>query len=98
MFASIIRSTMGAALLFCFGHLSGAAFADGPKLKASGVIPMTLVGASSDVDRAKILRAINEWNFALSRDQKCVDYPAMARVAARHRPALPELKGCGEAR
>jgi hypothetical protein len=66
MFASIIRWTMGTALLLCFGYLSGAALADEPKLKASGVIPVTLVGAFSDVDRAKMLRAINEWNFALN--------------------------------
>ena len=115
MFASIVRWTMGTALLLCFGHLSGAALADEPKPRAPGVIPVTLAGAFSDVDRAKTLRTINEWNFALngrlhfellgdanlspmaasySRDQKCVDYPAIAQVVGLHHLELRELKWC----
>ena len=185
MYASIVRRlTMGAALVLCFGHLSGAAIADEPRRKEPGVISMTLVGALSDEHRAKILRAVNEWNVALNgklhlelladanqspiwtivavtessrhsgpqalglalpfpngggvvlvhldkigrrdvggvirhelghvlglrldgsqrltaasygaRDHMCIDYPAMAQVAALHRLELGNLKWCGE--
>jgi hypothetical protein len=180
---SIFRRLCALAVLLSMLQMPGASRADDLKWR-SPVVPLTLVGAFSDAHRAKILRAVNEWNVALNgslrfellsdanrpaiwaviavthspyrngpealglttpfpaggglvllyldrlggrdlgavmrhelghvlglkhdvsgrlmsaaynpHDQKCVDYPALARVAELHNLVLRQLKWCGE--
>lgn len=47
-------------------HGPGTTLADERKPPGLGTIPITLVGAFPDYQRAKILRATNEWNVALN--------------------------------
>ena len=83
-FASVV-------LLSMLLHMPGPSWADDPK-RRSPVVPLTLVGAFSDFHRAKILRAVNEWNVALNGTlrfevQTNANRPAIwAVIAVSHSP------------
>lgn len=88
---SIFRRFFGLAVLLSMLHMPGSSRADDPKGR-NPVVPLTLVGAFSDAERAKILRAINEWNVALNGTlrfelQTDANRPAIwAIIAVTHSP------------
>ena len=88
---SMLRRFFGWLVLLSALHLPGPSLAEDPKWK-SPVLPLTLVGAFSDEQRAKILRAVNEWNVALAGTlrfelQADANRPAIwAVIAVTHSP------------
>lgn len=88
---SMLRRFLGLAVLLSALHLPGLSQAEEPKWR-SPVVRMTLVGAFSDDQRAKILRAVNEWNVALNGEmrfelQTDATRPAIwAVIAVSHSP------------
>jgi hypothetical protein len=87
----MLRRFLGLAVLLSALHLPGPLLADDLKWRRT-VLPMTLVGAFSDEQRARILRAVNEWNVALNGTlrfelQTDANQPAIwAVIAVTHSP------------
>jgi hypothetical protein len=72
---TVLRRLLRLAVVLCVLHVPVVASADErrprtprppPAMPSPSVIPLTLVGAFPDVQRARVLRAVNEWNVALN--------------------------------
>src|SRR5690242_4628753 len=61
-----VRRFLRLAILLGTMTIAGASRAEDMTPKSTAVVPLTLVGAFSDLQRAKVLRAVNEWNVALN--------------------------------